>query len=65
MEDGWRVETRVRTSGKQAGCSYKLYKSPSGVSYWSLVSAQEAGFTGYSDGRPLDARAKRKNKKKA
>ena len=60
MQDGWQVETRVRLQGKQAGSKYRCFKSPSGVSYWSLGTACKAGFSGLVSGEGLDGRCKRK-----
>ena len=57
-QDEWRIETRIRTSGKLQGYCYKVYKHPdTGVSYWSLTAAQKAGFTG---GEGMDGRRKRR-----
>ena len=41
------METRVRLSGPNKGNKYKCFKSPSGVAYWSLKKANEAGFPGF------------------
>ena len=43
----WRIETRVRLSGKQEGSVYKCFRSPNGTYYWSLKKAKEAGFEGF------------------
>ena len=68
MQDGWKIETRIRTSGKQCGNPYKVYKQPlTGLNFWSVAAAVQAGFDagGVTDGRkakgkttaakPLDA----------
>ena len=47
-QEGWKVETRIRISGKQAGSSYKCFKAPTGTCYWSLRKAKENGFKGYA-----------------
>ena len=59
VQDGWKVETRVRLSGKQQGSQYKCFKSPTGAQYWSIRQAMEHGFTGLESGEPLDGRRKR------
>ena len=47
LQDGWKVETRIRLSGKQEGSMYKCFRSPSGAYHWSLKQAKQAGFQGY------------------
>ena len=64
MQDGWRVETRIRTCGKQSGAPYKVYKHPeSGLAFWSLSAAIKGGFTGHESGEVADARRRRKGNK--
>ena len=55
----WRIETRVRLSGKQEGSVYKRFRSPNGTSYWSLKKAKEAGFEGFqrTNSRQFTAKA--------
>ena len=58
MQDGWRIETRIRSCGVNKGSQYNVYKDPnSGVSYWSLKAAIKAGFT--CGGEVPDGRRKR------
>ena len=59
-QDDWKVETRLRLSGKAKGTQYKCFRAPDGGVYWSIKKAVEAGFKGYLDGSNPDGRTKRK-----
>ena len=59
VQDGWKVETRIRMSGKLKGHEYRAYKSPSGLTYFSLKQAQLNGFKGWLDDTVPDRRAKK------
>ena len=52
-------------SGKLKGKSYNTYKSPDGLTFFSLKKAQENGFRGYKDNRPTDRRCVPKKAAKA
>ena len=43
-QDGWKIETRRRMSGKMKGQNYKVYISPDGTKYYSLTQACKNGF---------------------
>ena len=59
-QDDWKVETRLRLSGKAKGTSYKCFRALDGNVYWSIKKAAEAGFKGYLDGKNPDGRSRRK-----
>lgn len=57
-QDGWKIETRKRLTGKLKGSTYKVYISPSSCKYYALTKAQDNGF------KATDANDGRKNRRK-
>ena len=49
-------------SGKLKGNEYRAFKSPSGLTYFSLVKAKQNGFKGWLDATIPDRRMKAKAK---
>lgn len=52
-------------SGKLKGCEYRAYKSPSGLTYFSLKQAKLNGFKGWLDDTVPDRRMKKPKAKAA
>lgn len=60
-QDGWKIETRKRLSGKLKGNTYKVFISPNDAKYYALTKAQENGF---KPDDTTDGRKRRRNQKK-
>ena len=61
-QDGWKIETRKRLTGKLRGNTYKVFIDGSGSKCYSLSKAVENGFK--ADGT-VDGRKNRHKKGKA
>ena len=53
-QDGWTVEIRLRQSGKLVGSEYKVFKSPTGTTYYSKAKAVKDGFKEDKVGEVVD-----------
>ena len=62
-QDGWKIETRKRLSGKLKGGEYKVFISPCGTKYYSMAKAIAQGGLKRSDSK--DGRKNKKGKPKA
>lgn len=61
VQDGWKIETRKRVSGKQQGSTYKVFIPPDGsTKYYSLKKAVLEG--GFKKSKSMDGRRTRHKK---
>ena len=60
VQDGWKIETRKRMSGKLKGSTYKVFLAPSGAKYYSMAKAVQDG--GFKRTLSCDGRMKRRKK---
>lgn len=60
-QDGWKIETRKRVSGKLMGQEYKVFIAPDGTKHYSLTSAANKG--GFKRTKSMDGRTARHKKK--
>ena len=65
MQDGRKVETKIRLKGKLKGQQYKVFRSPDGTVHYTVAAALQNGFKGYVDGTCPKAKARGKGKAKA